>query len=114
MDMEPAARLLPWTGPDGKPCYLLTDKSGGYVSRVADQIESVQLGMGTALLGHAEALLDDPRADTFQLRFLSARLTEALRDAVRVAESRGARLPEPDTARRPDPDGPSRHGAAGR
>ncbi|WP_405597765.1 hypothetical protein OG741_14480 [Streptomyces sp. NBC_01410] len=97
MGREPAARLLPWTGPEGKPCYLLTDKGGGYISRVADQIESVQLGMGAELLGHAEAIIDDPRVDAFQLRFLSARLTEALRDAMRVAESRGARLPEPDT-----------------
>jgi hypothetical protein len=53
--------------------------------------------MGVELLVHAEALLDYPRVDAFQLRFLSARLTEALRDAMRIAESRGARLPEPDT-----------------
>ncbi|HET6358534.1 hypothetical protein [Streptomyces sp.] len=97
MGIEPAARLLPWTGPEGKPCYLLTDKGGGYVSRVADQIESVQLGMGAELLGHAEVILDDPRVDAFQLRFLSARLTEALRDAMRIADSRGARPPEPNT-----------------
>lgn len=96
MGMDEAARLLPWTGPEGKPCYLLTDDEGGYVSRVADQIESVQLGMGTELLSHAQALLDDPKVDAGQLRFLSARLTEALRDAMRVAESRGARLPVPD------------------
>ncbi|WP_328330477.1 MULTISPECIES: hypothetical protein [unclassified Streptomyces] len=92
MGKNATTRLLPWGGPEGKPCYLLTDDHGGYVSRVADQVESVQLGMGTQLLGHAHALLGDPRADAGQLRFLSARLTEALTDAVRVAESRGARL----------------------
>ncbi|KUO20533.1 hypothetical protein [Streptomyces dysideae] len=89
-------RLLPWSGPEGKPCYLLTDDSGGgYLSRLADNIESVQLGMGSELLGHAQELLDDPKAGAGELRFLSARLTEALRDAVRVAESRVARLQLP-------------------
>ncbi len=24
-------RLLPWSGPDDKPCYLITDDSGGPV-----------------------------------------------------------------------------------
>ena len=28
-------RLLPWTGPDGKPCFLSTDDSSGYMSRLA-------------------------------------------------------------------------------
>ncbi|MER6994595.1 hypothetical protein [Streptomyces sp. NPDC000410] len=92
MDLDRTAQLLPWAGTGGKPCYLLTDSEGGYVSRVADQIESIQLGMGAELLGHAEALLDDAHADAGQLRFLSARLTEALRDALRIAESRGVRL----------------------
>ncbi|MFI6639637.1 hypothetical protein [Streptomyces sp. NPDC050504] len=96
---ERIARLLPWAGPEGKPCYVLTDDAGGYVSRIADQVEAVQLGMGNELLGHARELIDDPKVDAAQLRFLSARLTEALSDAVRVAESRGARLPEgPETA----------------
>lgn len=99
-------RLLPWSGPEGKLCYLLTDSSGGgYVSRVADQIESVQLGMGAELVGHAQELLSDPKAGAGELRFLSARLTEALRDALRVAESRGARLPVPGAD---DEDAPGR------
>jgi hypothetical protein len=37
-------RLLPWSGPEGKPCYLSTDDQNGYMSRLADNIESVQLG----------------------------------------------------------------------
>ncbi|RZB18167.1 hypothetical protein StrepF001_13555 [Streptomyces sp. F001] len=90
-------RLLPWPGPEGKTCHLLTDDNGGgYLSRLADNIESVQLGMGSELLGHARELLDDPKTGTGELRFLSVRLTEALQDALRVAESRGARLPVPD------------------
>ncbi|WP_406421609.1 hypothetical protein OH809_16870 [Streptomyces sp. NBC_00873] len=93
----PAIRMLPWTGPDGRVCLLVTDRQApGVVSRVADQIEAVQLGMGVELIGHAEELLADPKADAGQVRYLAARLTEALRDAVRVAASRGARLHAPE------------------
>lgn len=45
------ARLLPWTGSESKPCYLITDDCGGPLSR----------------------------------------LTEALRDALRISESRAQR-----------------------
>lgn len=85
-----AARLLPWSGAAGKPCYLIADEHGGPVSRLADATESIQLGMGTELLAHArEMLLDAPRGE---LHYLAERLTEALSDALRVAESRGRRL----------------------
>ncbi|WP_406739951.1 hypothetical protein [Streptomyces atratus] len=88
---------LPWKGADGRTCLLITDRDApGCVSRVADQIEAVQLGMGAELIGHAEELLADPRADAAQVRYLAARLTEALRDAVRVAVSRGERLRGPE------------------
>ncbi|GHE32094.1 hypothetical protein [Streptomyces capitiformicae] len=93
------ARLLPWSGIEGKPCYLLTDANeGGYVSRLADNMESVQFGMGNELLGHAKQLIDDPTTGSVELRYLSARLTESLRDVLRVAESRGARLLLPKDA----------------
>ncbi|MGW0845548.1 hypothetical protein ACWD26_36525 [Streptomyces sp. NPDC002787] len=83
-------RLLPWAGADGKLCYLITDDRGGPVSRLADATESIQLGMGTELLAHAQNLLaDTPQGE---LRFLAERLTEALASALRVAESRGQRL----------------------
>ncbi|MEU7210057.1 hypothetical protein [Streptomyces sp. H23] len=83
-------RLLPWSGAEGKPCYLITDDSGGTVSRLADTTESTQLGMGAELLAHARDLL--PRAPHGELRYLAERLTEALADALRVAESRGRRI----------------------
>ncbi len=83
-------RLLPWSGPDDKPCYLITDDDGGPVSRLADTTESTQLGMGTELLAHARDLL--PRTPHGELRYLAERLAEALSDALRVAESRGRRL----------------------
>ncbi|MGW1163602.1 hypothetical protein ACWD5Q_19390 [Streptomyces sp. NPDC002513] len=86
------ARLLPWAGPEGKRCYLVTDGTG-CVSRLADGIESVQLGMAAELLGHAADMLADRRATPAQLRYLLARMSEALTDVCRIAESRGDRLP---------------------
>ncbi|PZH01636.1 hypothetical protein C1I97_22045 [Streptomyces sp. NTH33] len=96
-----AARLLPWTGPEGKPCYLLTDGTG-HLSRRADAIEAVQLGMAGELLGHAADMFADHRATPAQLRFLLARMHEALTDVHRIAESRGARLA---ASAHDDPDG---------
>ncbi|MER6028302.1 hypothetical protein [Streptomyces sp. NPDC001851] len=84
-------RLLPWTGADGKPCYLVSDGTGP-VSRLADQIESVQLDMADGLLDHAAELLAEQRLTGEELRYLARRLSESLRDVKRVAESRGARL----------------------
>ncbi len=92
-------RLLPWSGPTGKPCYLVSDADGeGYLSQLADDMEAVQLRMGSELLDHAGALLGNPKAEPGELRFLSNRLVEALRDALRIAESRGSRLPVSDDA----------------
>ncbi|GHB36817.1 hypothetical protein GCM10010377_29710 [Streptomyces viridiviolaceus] len=83
-------RLLPWAGDEGKPCYLVTDDDGGPVSRLADIAEATQLAMGTELITHARNILPD--ASHYELHYLAERLTEALGDALRVAESRGRRL----------------------
>lgn len=90
-------RLLPWSGPDGKPCYLSTDDSDGYMSRMADNMEAVQLGMAAELLEQAQELLDDRDTETEELRLLTTKLTGALRDALRVATSRGRRLTPPES-----------------
>ncbi|MEU3895938.1 hypothetical protein [Streptomyces sp. NPDC045251] len=82
-------RLLPWSGPDGKPCYLSTDDSGGYMSRLADNIEAVQLGMATDLLERAAGVLSGQDAGRDDLRLMLTEVTRALRDVVRVATSRG-------------------------
>ncbi|WP_342751767.1 hypothetical protein [Streptomyces cahuitamycinicus] len=91
-------RLLPWSGPEGKASYLITDGRGGRLSRLADVIEATQIDMGAQLLAHAEDLLPD--ATEVQLRFLAERLTEALRDILRVAESRGSGSREPGAGSR--------------
>ncbi|WP_435272820.1 hypothetical protein [Streptomyces parvulus] len=82
-------RLLPWSGPDGKPCYLSTDDSGSYMSRLADDIEAVQLGMAAQLVERALAVLGDRDAGSEDLPRILAELTGALRDVLRVANSRG-------------------------
>ncbi|GGZ92621.1 hypothetical protein GCM10010371_60500 [Streptomyces subrutilus] len=88
-------RLLPWSGPDGKPCFLSADDNTGYLSRLADNTESLQLSLASKLLDHAPEVLADEEADPDELRLLAADLTGALRDAVRVASSRGHRLAIP-------------------
>ncbi|WNE96255.1 hypothetical protein PS467_13375 [Streptomyces luomodiensis] len=104
--MSAQPRLLPWPGPAGQPCYLVSDADGeGYLSRLADEMEAVQLQMGAELIGHARLLLRDRKADVRELRYLSDRLIEALQDALRIAESRGGRLPVPGEC---GTDGPAR------
>ncbi|MFB7222875.1 hypothetical protein [Streptomyces sp. NPDC056227] len=82
-------RLLPWSGPEGKPCYLSTDDRGGYMSRLADNIEAVQLGTAAELLEQASETLNDQDAALEEMRCLAKQLTGALRDVLRVATSRG-------------------------
>ncbi|WP_030901144.1 hypothetical protein [Streptomyces sp. NRRL S-474] len=89
MTAKDELRLLPWVGPDGKPCYLSTDDQGGYVSRLADHIEAFQLGMAAQLLEHSRQVLDDETEDLEELNHLASQLTSALRDVLRVATSRG-------------------------
>ncbi|MFK0108029.1 hypothetical protein [Streptomyces sp. NPDC091217] len=82
-------RLLPWSGPEGKPCYLSTDDPDGWMSRLADNIEAVQLGTAAELLERASEELDDQDTNPEDLQRLAKELTGALRDVLRVATSRG-------------------------
>ncbi|MEU4068423.1 hypothetical protein AB0F25_39560 [Streptomyces wedmorensis] len=99
-------RLLPWSGPDGKPCFLSTDETGGTLSRLADHTESAQLDAGTELLEHSVKVLADEQSDLEELRFLARDLAEALQDVLRVAISRGHRLPASDATERGGGQGP--------
>ncbi|AOW87034.1 hypothetical protein [Streptomyces olivaceus] len=82
-------RLLPWSGPEGKPCYLNTDERGGYMSRLADNVEAVQLGMAAELLEETSETLSDWDVTLDEMRHLAKELSGALRDVLRVATSRG-------------------------
>ncbi|MFE5716337.1 hypothetical protein ACFQ7J_36605 [Streptomyces sp. NPDC056501] len=85
-------RLLPWSGPEEKPCYLSTDDDNSHVSRLADNAEAMQLDLAVDLVAHALEVLGDESIEQEALRQLSADLTQALKDVVRVATSRGYRL----------------------
>ncbi|SEC56505.1 hypothetical protein SAMN05428945_3245 [Streptomyces sp. 2224.1] len=86
-------RLLPWSGPNGLPCYLGTEASGSYLSRLADHTEAVQLEMAGELMEHTLEVLGNGGAEPNELRLLATDMAEALRDVRRVAISRGHRLP---------------------
>nr|WP_203729207.1 hypothetical protein [Streptomyces sp. SID12501] len=88
--------MLPWPSPEGKPCYLVPDPEGGYLSRLADETEAVQLDMGADVLGRARKVLHDPMSPHAEVRYAGVRLAECLSDVLRVAESRGMRLPMSD------------------
>ncbi|MFF0286466.1 hypothetical protein [Streptomyces sp. NPDC005262] len=104
-------RLLPWPGAEGKPCFLSTDDNSGHLSRLADSAEAVQLGLAAELLEHASEVLGDEEAEQEELRHLATDLTEALHNVLRVATSRGRRLPTPVPSRKGD-DGPRLPAAA--
>jgi hypothetical protein len=73
-------------------CYLVTDNAGGYLSRLADDLEAAQLAIAADVLGLARTVLDDPVSPYTEVRYAGLRLAECLVDALRVAESRGLRL----------------------
>ncbi|MGW2256714.1 hypothetical protein ACWCXE_02355 [Streptomyces sp. NPDC001780] len=91
-----ALRLLPWSTPDGKPCFLSADGSDSTFSRLADDVEEAQTSLATEVLENAQRVCADPLADTSQLRLALARANESLGEVLRVAVSRGARLPRAD------------------
>ena len=85
-------RLLPWEGPQGKPCYLSTDRPDSLMSRIADDIEAAQMRRGAEVVREAQAVLGDPVAGALSLRLELQRTTESLTDVLRVADARGRRL----------------------
>ncbi|GHJ91063.1 hypothetical protein SNE510_05820 [Streptomyces sp. NE5-10] len=85
-------RLLPWSGPDGKLCFLSTDNENSLLSRLADSTEAIQLGLADSLVTHALDVLKHEEVGPNELRDLSTELTLALQGVIRVAESRGQRL----------------------
>ncbi|MGW7283232.1 hypothetical protein ACWGIV_34210 [Streptomyces sp. NPDC054844] len=91
-----ALRLLPWLSPEGKPCFLAPGDGNGTVSRFADETEVRQLTEGLDVLRSARRLLDDPVSPNAEVRYTAIRLSECLADVLRVAESRGRRLPATD------------------
>jgi hypothetical protein len=81
-------RLLPWTGSDGKACYLSTDDPHSLLSHLADDVEAAQLDSAEQVLAGARAVLGDSKAGERAVRFALTRAVESLGDLLRVAVSR--------------------------
>ncbi|WP_186779300.1 ATP-binding protein [Streptomyces salinarius] len=88
-----SVRILPCSDTQGRTALLLTDGIGP-VSRLADRMEAVQLGLGDRLLGRARETLKEQRSQDGELHLLTGQLADALSDALFIAESRGLRLRE--------------------
>ncbi|MEV7702100.1 hypothetical protein AB0O59_03565 [Streptomyces sp. NPDC088922] len=82
-------RLLPWSGPGDKPCYLSTDDPDGYIARLADSIEAIQLDTASELVEGASEALENQDTSLDEMRCLVNELTGVLRDIFRIATSRG-------------------------
>ena len=93
MSTADSLRLLPWTTPEGNPCYLSTDSDHSRLSRLADDLEEAQLDSGEQVLAGARAVLADPKAGERAVRFALTRAAECLADLLRIAVSRGERIP---------------------
>jgi hypothetical protein len=102
-----APRLLPWTM-EGKPCYLSTDSASSTLARRADEMEVAQLSTGGDVLREARKVLGNPLSPHAEVRYAGVRLAECLEEVLRVAESRGMRLPAPDDEDDEDDDSESR------
>lgn len=90
-------RLLPWPGPDGKCAYTPDNFPDSRIARLADRVEGEQIATAEAVLSLAQGMLDTGlRIEPDECGYLLKRLTECLRDVLRVAESRSGRLPAPN------------------
>ncbi|MFG2558314.1 hypothetical protein [Streptomyces sp. NPDC048496] len=69
----PAARLLPWAGPEGKPCYLAGD-GAWFLSRLADNMEAAPLGLAGDLIEKAHQILAGRAWTPGELHLLAVQL----------------------------------------
>ncbi|MEV8056529.1 hypothetical protein AB0P37_08370 [Streptomyces antimycoticus] len=90
-------RLLPWTSQDGKPCYTPDHAPDSHIARLADRVEAEQVATAEAVLALSAGFLEaGARIEPDECVYIMKRLTECLRDALRLAQSRGGRLPAPN------------------
>ncbi|MER5548016.1 hypothetical protein ABT072_37565 [Streptomyces sp. NPDC002589] len=89
--MSDGLRLLPWSTPEGKPCYLSTDSDHSRLSLLADEVEAAQVRSGEQVLAGAKAVLADRTAGEMAVRFALTRASESLEEVLRAAVSRGTR-----------------------
>ncbi|MGY1436639.1 hypothetical protein [Streptomyces reniochalinae] len=96
---SPELRLLPWTSDSGNPCYLNGD-ADSVMAMYADEVEEAQLEDGDDALKRAVQVIDKAGAegeDDEQTKAFKA-AAAALSNCLRVADSRGARMPDYERA----------------
>lgn len=87
-------RLLPWSGPEGKPAHLVTDGTQTFLSQLADNVEAQQIETAAVIVNLAKPMVEDTaNLSARELRWIATRLIEALTDVLNIAESRGQRIP---------------------
>ncbi|MET7904110.1 hypothetical protein ABZS86_22740 [Streptomyces sp. NPDC005355] len=95
-------RLLPWSGPEGKPAHLSTDGTETFLCRLADKVEAEQIETATVIRDLAFSMVVDTASlTTGELRWVCRRLIESLTDVLNIAESRGQRIPDYETPEEP-------------
>ncbi|WP_257980846.1 hypothetical protein [Streptomyces sp. CB02959] len=99
------ARLLPWSSPEGKPCYLIGGTGTGYVSRLADRVEAEQMDAAAECIEEAGDVLSGRAWTPGELHLLAVELNVHLARIHRVSESRGARLVQWEGERDGDDEG---------
>lgn len=85
-------RHLPPSGPHRHPALLVSDGPDGPVSRMADQIEAVQLGLAQRLLSRVQGARP---GECGEVQALVGQLADALADVLVIARRRGDRLTAP-------------------
>ena len=90
---ETQLRRLPWSGWNGQPAYLSADSDSTW-ARLADELEASQVQSAEEVAEYARMLLETPRLTKRELAWALTRCVEALGDVLRVAESRGGRIPQ--------------------
>ncbi|MFC9846642.1 hypothetical protein ACFWFF_39540 [Streptomyces sp. NPDC060223] len=88
-------RLLPFVGPEGKTAHLITDGTATMMSLLADNIENDQIEAAAALVGLTRSVLEgEEKPNTAEMRLFLERVLDCTENLLRIAESRGQRLPE--------------------
>lgn len=98
----PGLRLLPWVTETGKPCFLSSGDGESVLAPLADATEEEQLCDADAARKDVQEVLSDSTAGVPALRRALEASNRALANALRVADSRGARLADYEDA---DDDG---------
>ncbi|GGV87049.1 hypothetical protein GCM10015535_36020 [Streptomyces gelaticus] len=88
-------RLLPWSGPEGKPAHLITNGTASMLSLLADKIENQQIETATVIVELARPMVgEEAKLTADVLRWIAGRLIESLTDLLNIAESRAQRIPD--------------------